>query len=65
MTKDGNTQPIGYCAGGECQHMTPEDASICYRRFLIEQKGGRWPGGFPMKDAEKTSTRVINMHSSY
>jgi hypothetical protein len=46
---DGSVWPVGYCAErhNKCQHRSAAEASDCYRLYIKEQHGGRFPGGFP------------------
>lgn len=39
------TFPVGWCVAKDHKHTTPEEASDCYKHYLIEERGSCLPGG--------------------
>lgn len=64
LTNDNYTYAIGYCRERKCEHLSPEEASDCYREYLKTENNGLLPGGFELSEDDKPGT-IITFFGSY
>ncbi len=52
VMNDGNVRAIGYCAEGNCNHKSADEAGDCFRKYIKEQCNGKLPGGFDLEEGQ-------------